>query len=158
MDIQQKIEALRRENEALRAELSAGALRAMKMSAPEARVETKVETPVVVEEVKEVSERAAGDVGASASAFEELPPAYEGTSSYASESRMEDILVADVTPEAAVETVVESANGDEAPHAVDTAMFAEPVPEREAVVTEAAMPIKTVIKTENPMQIVFVTS
>ena len=158
MDIQQKIEALRRENEALRAELSAGALRAMKTSAPEARVETKVETPVVVEEVKEVSERAAGDAGASASAFEELPPAYEGTSSYASESRMEDILVADVTPEAAVETVEESVNGDEAPHAVDTAMFAEPVPEREAVVTEAAMPIKTVIKTENPMQIVFVTS
>ncbi len=104
MDIQQKIEALRRENEALRAELSAGALRAMKTSAPEARVETKVETPVVVEEVKEVSERAAGDAGASASAFEELPPAYEGTSSYATESRMENILVADVTPEAAVET------------------------------------------------------
>jgi len=158
MDIQQKIEALRRENEALRAELSAGALRAMKVSASEAQVETKVETPVVVEEVKEVSEREAGDVGASASAFEELPPAYEGTSSYASESRMEDILVADVTPEAAVEPVEESVNGDEAPHAVDTAMFAEPVPEREAVVTEAAMPTKTVTKTENPMQIVFVTS
>ena len=67
MDIQQKIEALRRENEALRAELSAGALRAVKPSAPVANVETTVET-TVMEEVKEVSERAAGDASASASA------------------------------------------------------------------------------------------